>query len=221
MSQTRGQTPPPTRWNASPEPSSLAKERSLRSEPRTAPQHAGPATRHRPNFRTRDAQDFQRLLPSTRAFSTNCRPAQRKTLVEVDGLEPTTPCLQSRCSPSELHPQRSAAPRRAGHGQTPDHLVGRAGFEPATPRLSSVCSNQLSYQPSTRTPLPQPGEPERPSTVWKGQADGAGLAAPPQDQGPRAGRLVLATPKDGARIQALFSAAAKGQAPSAAILERR
>ena len=174
-----------------------------------------------PNFRTRDTQDFQRLLPSTRAFSTNCRPAQRKTLVEVDGLEPTTPCLQSRCSPSELHPQRSAAPRRAGHGQTPDHLVGRAGFEPATPRLSSVCSNQLSYQPSTRTPLPQTGEPERPSTVWKGQADGAGLAAPPQGRGPRAGRLVLATPKDGARIQALFSAAAKGQAPSAAILERR
>jgi hypothetical protein len=29
-------------------------------------------------------------------------------------------------------------------------VVGRAGFEPATPRLSSVCSNQLSYQPPTR-----------------------------------------------------------------------
>ena len=26
-------------------------------------------------------------------------------------------------------------------------LVGLAGFEPATPRLSSVCSNQLSYGP--------------------------------------------------------------------------
>ena len=26
-------------------------------------------------------------------------------------------------------------------------LVGLAGFEPATPRLSSVCSNQLSYKP--------------------------------------------------------------------------
>ena len=25
-------------------------------------------------------------------------------LVEVDGIEPTTPCLQSRCSPTELHP---------------------------------------------------------------------------------------------------------------------
>ena len=27
-------------------------------------------------------------------------------------------------------------------------LVGRGGLEPPTPRLSSVCSNQLSYQPS-------------------------------------------------------------------------
>jgi len=26
-------------------------------------------------------------------------------------------------------------------------MVGLAGFEPATPRLSSVCSNQLSYRP--------------------------------------------------------------------------
>ena len=27
-------------------------------------------------------------------------------------------------------------------------LVGLGGFEPPTPRLSSVCSNQLSYRPS-------------------------------------------------------------------------
>ena len=26
-------------------------------------------------------------------------------------------------------------------------MVGKAGLEPATPRLSSVCSNQLSYMP--------------------------------------------------------------------------
>jgi hypothetical protein len=29
-----------------------------------------------------------------------------------------------------------------------DCLMGRGGLEPPTPRLSSVCSNQLSYQPS-------------------------------------------------------------------------
>ncbi len=27
-------------------------------------------------------------------------------------------------------------------------MVGLAGLEPATPRLSSVCSNQLSYRPN-------------------------------------------------------------------------
>ena len=31
---------------------------------------------------------------------------------------------------------------------TPYMLVGLGGFEPPTPRLSSVCSNQLSYRPS-------------------------------------------------------------------------
>ncbi len=29
-------------------------------------------------------------------------------------------------------------------------MVGLGGFEPPTPRLSSVCSNQLSYRPEVR-----------------------------------------------------------------------
>ena len=29
----------------------------------------------------------------------------------------------------------------------PNFLVGLGGLEPPTPRLSSVCSNQLSYRP--------------------------------------------------------------------------
>ena len=32
----------------------------------------------------------------------------------------------------------------------PPILVGLGGFEPPTPRLSSVCSNQLSYKPYNR-----------------------------------------------------------------------
>jgi hypothetical protein len=32
---------------------------------------------------------------------------------------------------------------------TSQSLVGQGGFEPPTPRLSSVCSNQLSYWPNT------------------------------------------------------------------------
>ncbi len=32
-------------------------------------------------------------------------------------------------------------------------MVGRGGLEPPTPRLSSVCSNQLSYQPEIASSL--------------------------------------------------------------------
>ena len=32
----------------------------------------------------------------------------------------------------------------------PSRLVGLGGLEPPTPRLSSVCSNQLSYRPGIR-----------------------------------------------------------------------
>ena len=36
---------------------------------------------------------------------------------------------------------------------TPDYVVGLDGFEPSTPRLSSVCSNQLSYRPVWQSAL--------------------------------------------------------------------
>ena len=32
-------------------------------------------------------------------------------------------------------------------------MVGLTGFEPVTPRLSSVCSNQLSYKPYRKVTL--------------------------------------------------------------------
>ena len=43
-------------------------------------------------------------------------------------------------------------------------MVGPDGFEPSTPRLSSVCSNQLSYEPdigyrideNRRSPMVEP-----------------------------------------------------------------
>jgi hypothetical protein len=65
------------------------------------------------------------------------------TRMETVGIEPTAPCLQSRCSTTELRP-RNLARNPARH---PEALVGQGGLEPPTPRLSSVCSNQLSYWP--------------------------------------------------------------------------
>ena len=37
-------------------------------------------------------------------------------------------------------------------------LVGLVGFEPTTPRLSSVCSDQLSYRPWLQDPGPRIGD---------------------------------------------------------------
>ena len=61
-------------------------------------------------------------------------------LVEPIGIEPMTPCLQSRCSPS-----RAKAPHQF------QNLVGPSGFEPPTSPLSGVRSNQLSYRPTRAT----------------------------------------------------------------------
>ena len=48
---------------------------------------------------------------------------------------------------------------RAFPQKTSEALVGQGGLEPPTPRLSSVCSNQLSYWPKAHYPTKkyQPG----------------------------------------------------------------
>ena len=56
-------------------------------------------------------------------------------IVELVGFEPTTPCLQSRCSS-----QLSYSPLQ-------ESCVGLGGVEPPTSRLSGVRSNHLSYSP--------------------------------------------------------------------------
>ena len=75
-------------------------------------------------------------------------------LVEPKGLEPSTSCLQSRCS-SQL-----------SYGPFPfasiiyKYMVGVPGFEPGTSSLSGTRSNQLSYTPLNdriiRRSAPQP-----------------------------------------------------------------
>ena len=72
------------------------------------------------------------------------RPSHFGEVVEADGIEPTTPCLQSRCSPTELRPRtHREVPRRPN----PEKVVGPGRFELPTSRLSSARSNQLSYEP--------------------------------------------------------------------------
>ena len=50
-----------------------------------------------------------------------------------------------------------------GGARTPLKLVGLSRFELLTPRLSSVCSNQLSYRPSK--PKRATGPPDRPGSL--------------------------------------------------------
>ena len=61
-----------------------------------------------------------------------------KTLVELTGIEPVTPCLQSRCSPSW-----ATAPKK--------HyvMVGLGRLELPTSPLSGVRSNQTELQAQT------------------------------------------------------------------------
>ncbi len=101
----------------------------------TSPRPKPEAPRHRPRH------------PGSFSLSDPTKPPPpAHALVEADGIEPTTPCLQSRCSPTELRPQ----PRRCiTHGQARAVLVGPGRFELPTSRLSSARSNQLSYEPGS------------------------------------------------------------------------
>jgi hypothetical protein len=95
-------------------------------------------------------------------------------------------------APAAAVPRLAVAPQRAGNRLTapsggfllaavPKAKMGQGGLEPPTPRLSSVCSNQLSYWPQTPA---SPG-PEGPSAqpgpdygMGEGCADGAGPEGP-------------------------------------------
>ena len=71
------------------------------------------------------------------SFSQNASIQTWINVVEIIGIEPMTPCLQGRCSPSWAIPPSSLF----------TFLVGPSGLEPPTSRLSVVRSSQLSYGP--------------------------------------------------------------------------
>jgi hypothetical protein len=81
-------------------------------------------------------------------------------LVELSGIEPLTPCLQAGALPAELQPHQLDRLDCSRFGNLPHQphsiipnphllvqMVGPGRLELPTPRLSSVCSNQLSYGP--------------------------------------------------------------------------
>ena len=112
-----------------------------------------------------------RIVKEPTAFSAALAPAKRTAedcpclqsiVVELIGIEPTTPCLQSRCSPklsySPVSGIRYPVAAKSSHTRSavadtrypiadPLQLVGLDGLEPSTPALSRRCSNQLSYRP--------------------------------------------------------------------------
>ena len=55
-------------------------------------------------------------------------------------------------------------------------MVGVNGVEPLTPRLSSACSNQLSYTPARKTGLPSRSSQMRPAARLR-RRTGYGAAA--------------------------------------------
>jgi hypothetical protein len=59
--------------------------------------------------------------PPTASSHLSTLPHTFKALVEADGIEPTTPCLQSRCSPTELRPLALPA------HDVPQHTRGPGG----------------------------------------------------------------------------------------------
>ena len=66
-----------------------------------------------------------------------------RNLVEADGIEPTTYCLQSNRSPNWAMPPWKLVSR----------MVGLDRLELSTSRLSGVRSNHLSYRPRAHDEL--------------------------------------------------------------------
>jgi hypothetical protein len=73
----------------------------------------------------------------------------------VRGSNPRPPACKAGALPAELTPQ-------SGLPAAPLDAVGLERFELSTPRLSSVCSNQLSYRPRLKFPTNADGP-----TPWR------------------------------------------------------
>ena len=119
----------------------------------------------------------------------------------LSGSNRRPPACKAGALPAELRPQHQ-------NNQLDTKMVGQGGLEPPTPRLSSVCSNQLSYWPpapashqgritawekDARTaPVRRPGTPrgitQQPSGLTGRERDGWWCPLPPPPSGDRSHR---------------------------------
>jgi hypothetical protein len=110
---------------------------------------------HRRRLRACDGELVSPTSPFNEWWSrtgSNRRPEACKATALPTELRPRSSFQSFRCPPSRkalsARPPShlSGLPRRSSHRER--RLVGPDRFELSTPRLSSVCSNQLSYGPS-------------------------------------------------------------------------
>ena len=93
------------------------------------------------------ARDHQLRLPSLRRAKPGGANRDRTGDLKLAKLA----LSQLSYGPVSGYPSGAASRHSGTLARNPraiDQLVGPEGFEPSTPRLSSVCSNQLSYRPS-------------------------------------------------------------------------
>lgn len=125
----------------------------------TAPTHA-PAT-GQDNSHLVGAARHREPQTSWRRSDSNRRPPACKAGALPLSYAPGNRNRTSRPSPRRT--TRSCGSLPLPPGDTSRHrreTMGQGGLEPPTPRLSSVCSNQLSYWPTTQGPprgYPAPG----------------------------------------------------------------
>jgi hypothetical protein len=152
-------------------PDSSVKEHAARCSARAEPQAAlvseTPPPRHArqqaPAPRPRGTRKHGRRADAApnsewRRSGSNRRPPACKAGALPAELRPRTPASRPSRSrtPNRQHRRAACASRQPPGRHGPS--MGQGGFEPPTPRLSSVCSNQLSYWPE---PIHRP-EPRRP-----------------------------------------------------------
>ena len=107
----------------------------------TATPHAPPTRFHRISVRSPLSSGDNHSRPEPRPLNTS--KWWRRT-----GSNRRPPACKAGALPAELRPHQcmtSQTAQNAVHNGHAAELVGQGGLEPPTPRLSSVCSNQLSY----------------------------------------------------------------------------